>query len=73
MSAAIFTDRANVLLLSSAMADLGTPAAGAMTPNPAAPAGGGKHPLVYICGGIYVNVIGLARSTQFRNKDKKGL
>ena len=32
------------------MADLGTPAAGAMTPNPAAPSAG-KQPLVYICGG----------------------
>lgn len=34
------------------MADLGTPAAGAMTPNPAAStSSGGKQPLVYICGG----------------------
>ena len=32
------------------MADLGTPAAGTMTPNPAAPSAG-KQPLVYICGG----------------------
>ena len=32
------------------MADLGTPAAGAMTPNPAT-TGTGKQPLVYICGG----------------------
>ena len=32
------------------MADLGTPAAGAMTPNPAT-SGTGKQPLVYICGG----------------------
>lgn len=32
------------------MADPGTPGAGAMTPNPAAPSTG-KQPLVYICGG----------------------
>ena len=40
----------NVYVYTYMMADLGTPAAGAMTPNPAAP-GGGKQPLVYICGG----------------------
>lgn len=39
------------------MADLGTPAAGAMTPNPAAPAGGGKQPLVYICGGVWAHAV----------------
>ena len=35
------------------MADLGTPAAGSTTPNPAAGAGGssGKQPMSYICGG----------------------
>lgn len=35
------------------MADLGTPAAGSTTPNPAAGAAGssGKQPMSYICGG----------------------
>jgi hypothetical protein len=37
------------------MADLGTPAAGSATPNPAggggAGAGAGKQPMSYICGG----------------------
>ncbi len=37
------------------MADLGTPAAGSTTPNPAAPGAGssGKQPMTYICGGGY--------------------
>ena len=36
------------------MADLGTPAAGSATPNPAAGGGGGgtaKQAMIYICGG----------------------
>ena len=35
------------------MADLGTPAAGSATPNPAAPGAtsSGKQPMTYICGG----------------------
>lgn len=35
------------------MADLGTPAAGSATPNPATGAGSttGKQPMTYICGG----------------------
>ena len=42
-----------VQIRQSKMADLGTPAAGSATPNPAAAGAGssGKQPMTYICGG----------------------